>query len=69
MRTCTAVIEKCKDRGLLVGYWLGLIGARTQAENLDELHENLQELPQLIFSEGEPDFESEFIGPQSISVA
>ena len=41
MRTCTAVIGKCKDRGFHVGYLLSLIGACTQAENLDKLYEKL----------------------------
>jgi predicted RNase H-like HicB family nuclease len=69
MRTFTAVIEKCKDTGLLVGYILGLAGAHSQAESLDELQQNLQEVLQLVLSDGEPNGESEFMGTQSVSVA
>ena len=69
MRTFTAVIEKCKDTGLLVGYIPGLAGAHSQAESLDELQQNLQEVLQLVLSDGEPNWESEFIGTQSVSVA
>jgi hypothetical protein len=38
VRTFTAVVEKCPDTGLYVGYVPGFSGAHTQAETLDELH-------------------------------
>jgi predicted RNase H-like HicB family nuclease len=44
MRTYTAVIEKCPDTGLYVGYVPGFPGAHTQAESLDELNANLREV-------------------------
>ena len=37
MRTYTAVVEKCPDTGLYIGYVPGFPGAHTQAESLDEL--------------------------------
>jgi len=37
MKAFTAVIEKCSDTGLYVGYMPGFPGAHTQAETLDEL--------------------------------
>jgi len=35
MRIYTAVIEKCSDTGLYVGYVPGFAGAHSQAESLD----------------------------------
>ncbi len=42
MKKFTAIIEKCSDTGLYVGYVPGFPGAHTQAETLDELHSNLR---------------------------
>ena len=39
-----AVDERCPDTGLYVGYIPGFPGAHTQAESLDELNRNLQEV-------------------------
>jgi predicted RNase H-like HicB family nuclease len=69
MRTFTAVIEKCPDTQLFVGYVPGFPGANTQAASLDELHKNLQEVLQLLLEEGDPQLEGEFIGTQTIMVA
>jgi predicted RNase H-like HicB family nuclease len=44
MRTFSAVIERCADTGLLVGYVQGFPGAHSQAESLDELQAKLQEV-------------------------
>ena len=44
MREFTAVIEKCPDTGLLVGYVPGFAGAHSQGETLDELNRNLAEV-------------------------
>lgn len=68
MRTYTAIIEKCKETGLFVGYVPGLPGAHSQAENLDELRRNLQEVVEMILEDGEPHCENEFIGTQLVSV-
>jgi predicted RNase H-like HicB family nuclease len=69
MKTFTAVIEKCPDTQLFVGYVPGFPGAHTQAASLDELHKNLQEVLQLLLEEGDPELEGEFIGTQTIMVA
>ena len=42
MRTFSAVIERCPDTGLQVGYVPGFPGAHSQAESLDELQANMQ---------------------------
>lgn len=54
MRTYTAVIERCPDTGLYVGYVPGLRGAHSQAESLDELNRNLQEVIAMLLEDGEP---------------
>ncbi|MCI0460965.1 MAG: type II toxin-antitoxin system HicB family antitoxin [Gemmataceae bacterium] len=44
MRVFTAVIERCPDTGLYVGYVPGFPGAHSQGATLDELHQNLAEV-------------------------
>jgi len=68
MRTFTAVIEKCTDTGLFVGYVPGFPGAHTQGKNLDELNKNLKEVLEMLLEEGEPELEGEFVGTQNILV-
>ena len=68
MKRYTAVIEKCPDTGLYVGYIPGLPGAHSQAESLDELHNNLQEVLEMILEDGEPQMEAEFVGTQTFMV-
>jgi len=69
MRTFTAVVEKCSDTGLYVGYVPGFPGAHTQAETLDELRENLREVIEMLLEDGDPRLEAEFIGTQTVMVA
>jgi len=69
MRTYTAVVEKCPDTGLFVGYVPGFSGAHSQGESLEELKGNLQEVIEMLLEDGEPILESEFIGTQNIVVA
>ena len=49
--TFTAQIEKDSDTGLYIGYIPSLPGAHTQAESLDELHKNLEEVASLCMEE------------------
>ena len=69
MRNYTAVVERDVDTGLLVGYVPGFPGAHTQAETLDELQANLQEVVTMLLEDGEPHLEAEFVGIQTIAVA
>ena len=69
MRIYSAVIEKCSDTGLYVGYVPGFSGAHSQAESLDELKNNLKEVIEMLLEEGEPYLEAEFVGTQTIQVA
>ena len=69
MKTYSAVVERCPDTGLYVGYIPGFPGAHSQAESLDELKRNLQEVIEMLIEDGEPKMESEFVGIQNIAVA
>jgi predicted RNase H-like HicB family nuclease len=69
MRTFTAVVEKCPETGLYVGYVPGFPGAHTQAATLDELQRNLYEVITMLLEDSEPSLESEFIGTQMVIVA
>lgn len=69
MKYYTAVIEKCPDTGLYVGYIPGFVGAHSQGESIDELIENLQEVVAMLLEDGEPTLDAEFIGTQHIVVA
>ena len=69
MRTFSAVVEKCPDTGLYVGYVPGFPGAHTQAKTLDELQRNLREVIEMLLEDGEPSLEAEFVGTQMVVVA
>jgi predicted RNase H-like HicB family nuclease len=68
MKLYTAVIEKCSDTGLYVGFVPGFPGAHSQAETLDELHKNLLEVLEMLLEDGEPKMETEFVGTQTVMV-
>jgi predicted RNase H-like HicB family nuclease len=69
MRTYTAVIERCSDTGLFVGYVPGFPGAHSQAETVEELHRNLAEVIAMLLEDGEPELESQFVGTHTVQVA
>ena len=69
MRTFTAVVERDAATGLLVGHVPGFPGAHSQAESLDELNANLREVIAMLLEDGEPQFETEFVGTQTLAVA
>lgn len=69
MKIYTAIIERCRDTGLYVGFIPGFPGAHTQAETLDELNHNLQEVIEMLLEDGEPMLMSEFVGTQNVIVA
>lgn len=68
MQSFTAVVERCPDTGLLVGFVPGFPGAHTQGASLDELQENLREVISMLLEDGEPRLEAEFVGTQTVSV-
>ena len=67
MKHYTAVIERDPVTGLFVGYVPGFAGAHSQGETLDELQANLREVVDMLLEDGEPQFDSEFVGIQSIA--
>lgn len=69
MHTYTAVIERCPDSGLYVGFVPGFAGAHSQGETLDELNANLREVIQMLLEDGEPSLEGEYIGTQTLVLA
>jgi len=68
VRIFSAVIERCQQTGLLVGYVPGFPGAHSQGESLDALQASLQEVIAMLLEEGEPTLQSEFVGLQQIVV-
>ena len=69
MQTYTAVVERCLDTGLYVGYVPGFPGAHSQGETLEELNCNLSEVIAMLLEDGEPAMDGEYVGTQSVIVA
>jgi predicted RNase H-like HicB family nuclease len=67
-KTYTAVVERCPETGLYVGYVPGFPGAHSQGATLDELNRNLKEVVEMLLEEGEPKLEAEFVGVQNVVV-
>ena len=68
MRAFPVVIERCPDTGFYVGSVPGLPGAHSQGETLEELRVNMREVITLLLEDGEPSFEAEFVGVESVQV-
>ena len=68
MNAFTAVVERCLETKLYVGYVPGFPGAHSQGETLEELHDNLREVLQMRLEDGEPALEAEFVGTQAVTV-
>ena len=69
MKTFTAVVERCPETQLFVGYVPGFPGAHSQGATLDELNQNLKEVLEMLLEDGEPRLETQFVGTQTIAVA
>jgi predicted RNase H-like HicB family nuclease len=54
MRNFTAIVERCQDTGLYVGFIPGFHGAHSQAKTLGNLNRNLQEVVGMLLEDGEP---------------
>ena len=61
-----AVIEKCTETGLYVGYVPGLPGCHSQGSTLDELQRNLKEVLGMLIEDGVPALASEVVGLQPL---
>jgi predicted RNase H-like HicB family nuclease len=68
MMSYTAIVERDAETGLYVGYVPGFPGAHSQGETLDELHQNLQEVVEMLLEDNIPAFGAEFVGTQQIVV-
>jgi predicted RNase H-like HicB family nuclease len=68
MNAYTAVVEKCPDTGLFMGFVPGFPGAHSQGETLEELRDNLREVIAMLLEDGQPEMEAEFIGTQTVTV-
>ena len=68
MHTYTAVVERCRETGLYVGYVPGFPGAHSQGETLDELNANLREVIAMILEDGATAMVGEYVGTQTIVV-
>lgn len=66
MLACTAMIERCFDTRLYVGYVLGFPGAHSQGARLDELHANLREASATLLEDGEPRLETQLVGAPNV---
>jgi predicted RNase H-like HicB family nuclease len=69
MKSFTAVIERDPETGLYVGFVPGFPGAHSQAESLDELSQNLQEVIEMLLEDDPPRIDAEFVGTQQVKVA
>lgn len=58
----TAVVERCQDTGLYVGYVPGFAGCHSQGKTLDELNRNLQQVLSMLVEDGKPDLNSQVVG-------
>ena len=68
MKSYTAVVEKCSETDLYVGYVPGFPGAHSQGETLDELRSNLEEVISMILEDGEPVLSGHFVGTQTMAL-
>lgn len=69
MKVYSAVIERCPQTGLFVGFVPGFPGAHSQGDTLDEVNHNLHDVITMLLEDGEPVLESEFVGVQNVAVA
>jgi predicted RNase H-like HicB family nuclease len=52
MNAFTAVVERCPESKLYVGYVTGFPGAHSQGSTLEELRDNLREVLQMLLEDG-----------------
>ena len=57
MKTFTAVVERCPETKLFVGYIPGFPGAHSQGATLEELNLDLKEVIAMLLEVGEPQFD------------
>jgi predicted RNase H-like HicB family nuclease len=58
MKTYTAIVERCADTGLFVGYISGFPGVHSQGATEEELRTHLHEVVAMLVEDGEPRLET-----------
>ena len=53
MKSYTAVVERCSETKLYVGYVPGFPGAHSQGSTLEELRVNLHDVLQMLLEDGD----------------
>jgi predicted RNase H-like HicB family nuclease len=66
MKNYQAIIEKCHQTGLFVGYVPGFPGAHSQGETIEELKKNLIEVISMLLEDGEPKMDSEYVCTENL---
>jgi predicted RNase H-like HicB family nuclease len=69
MRAFNYIVERDPQTGIYVGYVPGWPGAHTQGSDIAEVQDNLREVIEMLLEDGEPKWESEFVGVRQIEVA
>ena len=69
MKSYTVVVERCPETDLYVGSVPGFPGAHSQGESPDELRQNMREVIAMLLEDGEPTYESEFVGTETVEVS
>ena len=69
MRSYPVVIERDPETGSYVGHVPGWPGAHSEGQNLGELQQHLEEAISMLLEDGEPQFQSEFVGVHTVKVA
>ena len=69
MHKFTAIVEKCRETGIYVGYVPGFPGAHSQGSTLDELTANMRDVIAMLLEDGEPRLEADFIEAREIVVS
>ena len=69
MRTFHILVQRDPDTGAYVGSVPGWPGAHSQGDTLEDLERNLQEVIAMLLEDGDPKFDSEFVGVRTIQVA
>ena len=69
MHEFTAVVEKCRETGLYVGYVPGFPGAHSQGATLEALAANMRGVIAMLLEDGEPRLEADFVETREIVVS
>lgn len=65
MSEYSAVVERCPETKLYVGYVFGFFGCAFTRSTLDELRENLRDVVRMLLEDGDPRMEAVFVGTQA----